>query len=205
MLLPSRVSLLEDPKNCPRKYLKIFSTEFIFRRQKILLTIDVIERYRSLADWSRTKYVKFVWLFLFFFHLLSLSVLKFNLSLRKSQFFTSILHSKFYPVLTNFMANFNLFVYMWASNLNFFLSLVGYSAQQTLGVIACPSLTELSSFRILKLKKNQTSARFALVFCISFSWPRNTKRSKHLCTKTVCLWPRFVICHCNMYCNLLTK
>jgi hypothetical protein len=47
MLLPSRVSFLEDPENCPRKYLKIFSTEFIFRQQKILLTIDAIERYIS--------------------------------------------------------------------------------------------------------------------------------------------------------------
>ena len=55
MLLPSRVSLLEDPKNCPRKYLKIFTTEFIFRQQKILLTIDVIEAWQIGVEPSTTS------------------------------------------------------------------------------------------------------------------------------------------------------
>ena len=129
MLLSSRVSLLEDLENCPRKYLKIFSTEFIFRQQKILLTIDVIERYRSLADWSWT--IKYVVSFLCqFWH-----------SSHNSES-RNFLHCKFYPVLTNFMANFNvLFFYMWASDLNFLLSLL---AQQTLGAGQSPARLLLS-------------------------------------------------------------
>ena len=63
------------------------------------------------------------------------------------------------------MANFILFVYMWASDLKFLSSLV---AQQTLGAIACPSFTELRLFLRLTTERNQSSSRFALVFCIGF-------------------------------------
>ena len=187
MLLSSRVSLLEDLENCPRKYLKIFSTEFIFRQQKILLTI---ERYRSLADWSWT--IKYVVSFLCF-------LCQFWHSSHNSES-RNFLHCKFYPVLTNFMANFNvLFFYMWASDLNFLLSLL---AQQTVGAIACPSFTELRLFLRLTTERNQSSSRFVLVFCIGFYWPRD--RNIYV-PDTVCLWLRLVVCHRNLYCNLLTK
>ena len=164
-----------------------------FQKTEIFLTIDVIKAWQIGVEPSTSdSFTCFFSSFFAFFVSFDIQVIT-----QKVKIFFSA-------------KNFNLlFVYMWASDLNFLLSLVGYtgSADSTfIGAIACPSFTELSSFLWLRGTKPPLDLRS--YFVSDFTDQDTILKDRnilHLCTKTVCLWPRFVFPLCNMYCNLLTK
>ena len=123
MLLPSRVSLLEDPKNCPRKYLKIFTTEFILRQQKILLTIDVIEAWQIGVEPSTSNsFVCFFSSFLCFLVSFEIQVI----TQKVANFIQFCLH-------VGERSEFLAWLLAWLVTLHWL------TAHHTLGAIACPA------------------------------------------------------------------
>ena len=157
---------------------------------------NVIERYRSLADWKTTKYVKFVRSSLPVSFLLSFAffvTFEIQVITQKVAIFYNANFIQFWQISWRTIYLFTCGRAIWISCLAWLAWLDWLTAQQTLGGIGW----RLPVFNwvefIFETERHQTSARYALVFCISFYWPRYTKRSKHSCTKTVCLWPRFTV------------
>ena len=125
----------------------------LFQKTEIFLTIDVIKAWQIGVEPSTSdSFTCFFSSFFAFFVSFDIQVI--------TQKVTIFYSAKFFNLL---------FVYMWASDLNFLLSLVGPTGSADLPVFYWVEF-------ISPTERNQTSARFALVFCIWFYWPRYTKR-----------------------------